>query len=420
MPTPVVTLTASSGRVVTLAEGEAIPPSQYVTETDTLTIAVQLDAADAADVKSINYFNAAKKGKLEKLVDRNWTDKAPHRIEWTAPAAGTPVLLMVELVRRAKPNTKSYYRVWVRPHAPAVVEPPKSDADKPTLPVGNEVETPKPGKRAVRGTIIEHSEAYAPARAAGFTLFREWMSINWSTGRINDPKDVRRCNDLIKAGDAVILTVTPNEASSRRGERCPDFSVVADQIIAGGLDKRVIVQLANEPNLTKKDSDGNRIGTYYPDGDVTAATKEFAVPIGIKLKAAGYTLACPSITWGDPAQITKWVDAIFANSPAGLWDYLDGHAYLSGINEMRRVFTTYRDLATKHGVKLMSSEWSRKIGNDAFVGELPACLRVMDEMCDIHCWFSYTFGEKFNPMNPYAWRDGKTTVVHDAWSKAMT
>ena len=263
---------------------------------------------------------------------------------------------------------------------------------------------PQPEKKEVwHGTIIETSQAEAAAKDCGFNLWRDWCSVNWNTGKINDSNDISNANAKVKRGWKVILTVTVDEAGNRNGNMASDFSTVADQLIKGNLDKSIIVQLVNEANLDD----------YWPKGNVLEATQKFAVPIAVKLKAAGYTVACPSITYGAIGPINQWVDQIMTNSPKGLWDYIDGHMY-ADLNQFKVTFPNWAALGKKYGTKVMSSEWSHKVGNPAFAKEVKDFYVVMDQCCDIHCNFSYTYGAKFNVMNTYCWRDGKTTEVHDA------
>ena len=225
-------------------------------------------------------------------------------------------------------------------------------------------------------------------------MVRNWCSIDYESGSVKYGDSITRTNEYIANGFDAILTVTIDEKKHRVGKtRAASFLPCVEQLKA--LDRRCIIQLGNEVNMDN----------YWPGGDVVDAVKNFAVPLARQLKALGFKVALPSLTWQDGGQLTAWFNLMKPHIPVGLFDYVNGHNYPYGVSNMEDILKVYKGFANQLGCKLMCTEWGKNpaMSLSVFNSLLPQFRALMRKYTDINVYFIASFGPKFTDDFPWLW-----------------
>ena len=257
------------------------------------------------------------------------------------------------------------------------------------------------------GTPTDHAKYLA---ATGMVGVREWLGVDWTTGRIGGG-GIDRCNAWAAAGYAVVATASPDELASRKGRAmCPDFGVAAIDLLR--LDPRVIIQLGNEMNMP----------TYGIGGSFAIGCRTFELPIARKIRAADPTrqIASASIVWQTPAYYAQQWAPVLAET-AGLIDFVDIHDYTLDPKNFDDVLAAGGSIAAQLSAKLMCSEWGGFSGTGPTKGEPLAAVLAAERASirnrtDVAAYFIAQRVAKFG--DDYAWlwdfNGGKTTATYAA------
>lgn len=173
---------------------------------------------------------------------------------------------------------------------------------------------PPPTKRKNGGI----SDASTPAvhvpfwKEIGLNSIRIWVGL-WDTGDVDENK-LRTINSYFGIdGGAVTprIVLTP----PYQGTKIPPHPALAIEKIKRTLDKRVQINLINEPNWSN----------YWPGNNWMQAF-EWAHKVAGELRAAGFKVGTPSFTgWEDSWE--GWFDQIIAKGWHTNYDVVVGHNY---------------------------------------------------------------------------------------------
>lgn len=220
------------------------------------------------------------------------------------------------------------------------------------------------------GTISDNGSVTDNIRAArsfGFDAMREW--VGWyASGDIN-PGEITRCHAYLNAqpGINMLICLTPPQGASQVTYPTAAIQRIIKPVSEGGLDRRVIIGIINEPNYSD----------YYPGNKWLEAFKT-ASRISAELRAAGFKTASPSLVDihnGASELRDKW--SKFKELGYTNFDYLDFHNYTlvgpGGEDKAVAYFEEYckaaREIADSLGMKVMCSEWGMYVPEWENVGD---------------------------------------------------
>lgn len=229
------------------------------------------------------------------------------------------------------------------------------------------------------GTISDNGSVAANVsdmKSLGFDTIRVWVSWNPETGAINNATVLDTVNAYVAAGMNAIICFTPSTNAATVAY--PTAGVAS---IIAKLDKRVIVGIINEPNLS----------TYWPQGNWNAAFA-MASQISATLKAAGFKTASPCFTYQHSPTVAQWWSEIKAEGWTN-FDYVDFHNYptlgtvADKVAEFETLVTTYKAIALSIGAKTMCSEWGMYGDKSKFAEAFPLLDAIVKKHTDASAYF---------------------------------
>lgn len=270
---------------------------------------------------------------------------------------------------------------------------------------------PTPVTSRMNGGISDGSSAsvHAPFfKSVGLNSIRIWVSFDQNTGQLNggDAK-IASINDYFNLGITPRIVFTPNTDLTAE----PGIPQAAINSLIAKLDKRVQINLINEPNLDQ----------YWPGGQSKGAwinAFKWADQVAGQLRAAGFKTGSPSFTgWVESWE--SWWDQIIAKGYHKNFDVLAFHTYPNASAETDRanwlnLFQSMNALARKiankvaanlgRQIKVDIDEW----GFGKFVSEataaalMPAVQASLNKDTDASAYFIVgRSGSDANPKHPH-------------------